>query len=648
MFIADISSYAGYFADSSFLKPEPFEKFCFLFGLIYVPIVFVVLYKLVSFFEGKYKFLFPFYSNNYFNMTFNIIVVAVMFLWGYYIFKGAEAGFECWIFKITLNYYWLRFALILFILLMLFHKKFSNINSKAFFITGVLIILATTITQFHTNNIIIRNPFINAHFSMIAGAVNQAANGKTILVDMFSQYGVLYPYIGAIFTKIFGHSILNISIYFLVLIFLSFLFMYMALNEKLGADSWYSLLSLIALIGIVHIFYVSIILFGGVNNTYYQYQPIRTIFGSFFIWFAIKYVKNSSKEKYIVGLSLCGISFLWNFDTGVPIVIAWLFFLIFNTISINQLTIKEKIIKSMKHILFMGISLALTVLTYNIFAYLRTGKLPNWIEIVELQKLFVVLGFYMAPMRNFDLWNIVMLIYVVVLFSCLVALIKKRVTDEHRYYFFISLLGIGIFSYYQGRSLVSNLFILIYPAIILAAFLLHDISGKYRINKNNLKYVFKNNLFRYDFIKMFFLSIILVYGIVAFFSKLPDLYKWVKYNIKEVATANQTPYFSETIDFIKENKKGNETVIFSYYNDYLYCLTGTYSGLPFCSTIEAVTTLQWERIKEVIKSKKIKQIFYGINSMPKKFDLVIFTELSENYKKVKQTADGSMMLYEAK
>src|SRR3989339_313950 len=209
MFIADISSYAGYFADSSFLKPEPFEKFCFLFGLIYVPIVFVVLYKLV------------------------------------YIFKGAEAGFECWIFKITLNYYWLRFALILFILLMLFHKKFSNINSKAFFITGVLIILATTITQFHTNNIIIRNPFINAHFSMIAGAVNQAANGKTILVDMFSQYGVLYPYIGAIFTKIFGHSILNISIYFLVLIFLSFLFMYMALNEKLGADSWYSLLSLI-------------------------------------------------------------------------------------------------------------------------------------------------------------------------------------------------------------------------------------------------------------------------------------------------------------------------------------------------------------------------------------------------------------------
>jgi len=296
----------------------------------------------------------------------------------------------------------------------------------------------------------------------------------------------------------------------------------------------------------------------------------------------------------------------------------------------------------------MGISLALTVLTYNIFAYLRTGKLPNWIEIVELQKLFVVLGFYMAPMRNFDLWNIVMLIYVVVLFSCLVALIKKRVTDEHRYYFFISLLGIGIFSYYQGRSLVSNLFILIYPAIILAAFLLHDISGKYRINKNNLKYVFKNNLFRYDFIKMFFLSIILVYGIVAFFSKLPDLYKWVKYNIKEVATANQTPYFSETIDFIKENKKGNETVIFSYYNDYLYCLTGTYSGLPFCSTIEAVTTLQWERIKEVIKSKKIKQIFYGINSMPKKFDLVIFTELSENYKKVKQTADGSMMLYEAK
>ncbi|OGS46180.1 MAG: hypothetical protein A2539_05000 [Elusimicrobia bacterium RIFOXYD2_FULL_34_15] len=645
-FIPDISAYADYFVEARFLKPEPFEKFCFLFGLIYVPLIFVFLHEMISHFEEKHKFLYPFYSNTFFDKLFNLILVVVMFLWGFYILKGAEAGYECWIFKVYLNYYWFRIALILFVTAILFRGILDKLNSKVFFAIGILIILATTLTQLHTNRIMMTNQYINAHFGMIVGAINQAANGKTILVNMFSQYGVLYPYAGAIFTGIFGHNILNISFFFLLLIFLSYLFMYMALGEKMGYRSWFTLFSLIALIGIAHMFYVSIILYGGVNNTYYQYQPIRTIFSALFLWFTIKYIKKYSKEKYIIGLCLCGLSFLWNFDTGVPIVISWLFFLIYNTLSIKEFTFKEKLFKSLKHLLFIGIALISTVVIYDIFAYIRMHKLPNWIEIVELQKLFVVLGFYMAPMRNFDLWNIVILIYVIALFSSIIALLRNKVTDTHRYYFFISLLGIGIFSYYQGRSLVSNLFVLVYPAVILIAFMIDDITKKYHLNMKNLKYILRTNVFRYDLIKLIFLSIIFVYGLVAFISKLPDLNKWVKYNIKEIKESNQPPIFSDTVDFIKNNKKSNETIIFSYVSDYLYCVSKTFSGLPFCSTIEAVTSPQWEKIRDVIESKKVGQIFYSNMGMPEKFDLIIKPAILKNYKNTKISPDGSIFLYE--
>lgn len=646
IFYPDISSYAQYFLDASFLKPEPFERFCFVFGLIYLPLSFLLSYILLDRAEEKHKFLFPFYSGEFFNKIQNIVIVSVMFLWGYYILKGAELGFECWIFKIYLNYYWLRIVLVLFVLSLLFRNKFNKLNSPVFFIVGIITILATSLTQIHTNKIMMSNPFINAHFGLLTGAINQVSHGKMVLVDIFSQYGVLYPYIGALFTKIFGFSILNISLFFVLLIFLSFLFIYMALSEKIGYNSWFSFISLIAVIGISHMFYVSIILFGGVNNTYYQYHPIRVIFGSFFIWFALKYLKNSSTIKYIIGLFMCGISFLWNFDTGVPLVISWLGFLIFNTLSVGNFTTKEKLVKSFKHLLFMGITLVSIMAVYDFAAYLHSNRLPNWNEIVELQKLFVILGFYMAPMRKIDLWNIVIIVYILVLFSCLVALLKKKATDSHRYYIFIALFGIGIFSYYQGRSLVSNLFILTYPAVILTAFLLDDFSRRYLINKNNIRHVLNNNIFRFDLIKMFFLSIIFAYGIVAFFTKLPDLYKWVKYDIKSIAEVDKPADIY--INFIIENKKSDETIIFSDISDYLYCLTGTFSSLPYSSTIEAVTSLQWKKIREVIESKKTKQIFYGVGIVPGKFNDIIYPALLENYNKTGQSADGGLLLYEVK
>lgn len=645
-FNVDVSLYAQCFISSNFLKPEPFEMFCFVFGLFYLPVSFIMCYFFLDRLDSKNNILRMFYSNDSFNKMQNIVLMAALFLWGYYMLKGAKLGIECWTFNINLNYYWLKIVLVLFVSLLLFSRIYNRVNSPIIFIIGLFIILATSLTQIHTNKIMVDNGFINAHFGMIAGAINQVFHGKTILVEISSLYGILYPYFGALFTKILGLNILNISIYFVSLIFLSFLFIYLALSEKIGYGSWVSLVSLIAVTGIAHPFFISTTLFGGVNNTYYQYHPIRVIFGSFFLWFSFKYLKNSSRSKYIFGLLLCGIGSLWNFDTGIPLVISWLGFLIYNTLSMKQLNLKEKLVKSFYHLLFVGLTLLLTVLAYDIFAYLRTRQLPSWSEMLELQKIFTDLGFYLAPMKIFDLWNIVILIYMGILFSCLIALFKNRVTDSHRYYFFIALFGMGIFAYYQGRSFVSNLLALTYPAVMLMAFLLDDISKKYHIDRNNFKYLFKDNLFRFDFIKLFFLSIVFTYGIAVFFAKLPDLYKWVSYNISAIREGSKTNDIY--VNFIIENKKNDQTIIFSNFSDYYYCLTGTFSGLPYSSAIEAVASWQWETIKDVIKSKKIKQIFYGIGGVPEKFNQIIYPEILKNYIEVKENADGGLILYEAK
>ncbi|MDO8733925.1 MAG: hypothetical protein Q7K21_02045, partial [Elusimicrobiota bacterium] len=89
-------------------------------------------------------------------------------------------------------------------------------------------------------------------------------------------------------------------------------------------------------------------------------------------------------------------------------------------------------------------------------------------------------------------------------------------------------------------------------------------------------------------------------------------------------------------------------IIFSDMNDYLYCMTETFSALPFSSSKEALASFDWEKIRDVIKSKKAKQIFYGIGGVPDKFNRIIYPELLKNYVKVSQSTDGGLILYEAK
>ena len=75
------------------------------------------------------------------------------------------------------------------------------------------------------------------HFDLLLGAINQVLHGKTVLVDTSSQYGVLYPYVGAVFARLFGMSVLTTSLFFVLLSLLSMWFVYLAILRKFGAGS---------------------------------------------------------------------------------------------------------------------------------------------------------------------------------------------------------------------------------------------------------------------------------------------------------------------------------------------------------------------------------------------------------------------------
>lgn len=220
-----------------------------------------------------------------------------------------------------------------------------------------------------------------------------------------------------------------------------------------------------ALLGLTHSFFFSVAYHTGFFS-YFQYIPIRTIFGTFFLLFSFRYLRHMSPIKYHFGFFVSALSVLWCLDTGFVILLSWLSLLIYDTYIKNK-NILHIFIISLKHISYGLLYSTAIFLTYGILAYLFTGKLVLFSKTFEYSSIFYKYGFGMFPMPLIGLWLLPAFIYLTYLTNALIFMFKRKDSLFTKFHFFISVFGIGIFSYYQGRSYLLNLFVVSYPALLL-------------------------------------------------------------------------------------------------------------------------------------------------------------------------------------
>ena len=106
---------------------------------------------------------------------------------------------------------------------------------------------------------------------------------------------------------------------------------------------------------------------------------------------------------------------------------------------------------------------------------LRFGAFPDYARLFLFSKAFYLYGVGMLPMPHFGLWVPVLVIYAAGLLLSLAALAEGEDTPRARLCFYLSVLGFGLFTYYQGRSTLGNLFAAGYPAILLVVLLASDL-----------------------------------------------------------------------------------------------------------------------------------------------------------------------------
>lgn len=416
--------------------------------------------------------------------------------------------------------------------------------------------------------------YINLHhFESYYYPIYKVFSGLTIGYDFNCLYG-LYPYIYEPFLKLTGGvSIPKISFISSFLIILSSL--------SIAAALWFYIKNkvLYFLSVVSFVYFLCILPLISTNGYYLQFLPHRTIFLSLMIAVCALYlnIKNKTVNKAILylGYVVSFFSIIWNFETGFIVLAVWIALLIYLQLYRFKLN-NKKLYLNISKILLSGILVLFAVFAVIcMIPYFRIGKFISLSNYFEAQSLFYNSGYFMIKMKLFSQpWLLPILIYMVALIKSINVLRfmgnnKDKFFDVRKsaMYFVLAVIGFGIFVYYQGRSHILVLGVVVFPAVVLSGLFMQEYFNKF-LEYNSFKSVYKelSKIYLLKFLAFFIMFSLSVGAVFQLF--------FVKNLIKSLSmqrTRIQNPaYFSFRLDYIKDVAKNEKNIDIIAQNASLY------------------------------------------------------------------------------
>lgn len=521
-------------------------------------------------------------------------------------------------------------------------NKLTNIFLAIFLlIIFIFIIFTTFVTEF--------DPSIHAytpHFSAYAYSINQVFNGKTILIDLQTQYG-FYPYFLQPIFNILGMGIVQFELVmtFLQTIFFVIILFLVSRLVKSRIIYWCS----ICVIPGTWLWSINNINGNENYGNYYQYWPHRVIFPGLILLLMWFYQKTSGNRRKIItafAYLLSSFSVLWNFDSGLIVLVSWVIFMVFEALTrLNVDGIKNTIISVVTVIFKAGLLTVSLIGLLNFYTYLRSGQFADLKNYLFYQSIFYNSGFFMLSMPvTFHLWNLVLLVYAVgillgIFYLGKVFVNKKGGEKESPQIkivmiFMVSIIGCGLFSYYQGRSHDSNLIASSWSFWFLIV-IYTDWIMQILFSRKQPPLLFQG-LFSKAGIGLFGLLLTWILfsywgGMISFFpANLTKTQNNVE-NIRHLLNKESSPY-AQDVRLIKENfAPQSDVLILSNYNQaYLYIESGMKNPLSVPSFGELFLKSDYEKVSHFISQNKTEKIVMSndfSDDFPKLFQQVV-----DNYK----------------
>ncbi len=606
--ISPILQEAGNFIIPAFMnacKPEPLEKILFIAGIILIPLLLLTYYAI-------FKKLLQNRGEKLINDLWILIclyTVTALPLFIYIVLKTQSvyipqfSYLQLYVLNSILDkniplLVFVPFIVVLYVFLKINispqnrYVKYMTTFMYVFCALLIIYIAAIHVVSIYTNDI---------HFDAVFYSMVQVFKGVPLSVDGFTNTYGLYPYFLNFIFKITGLSVLKCSIAFCVLIALSFLFILLFLKNTVD----HKLVILLGFTSVVFLPNLSKQLLDlkiyGQTMPYYAYLPIRYIFPCLLFFLSALYIKNNSKYLYILSSIICSLALLWNFETGAVTTLSWMLLNFYSELEQKKAGafLKNILMHTIKIFLVMIVTILLFYLTIFIFY----GRILNLGSLLYALKIFSKYYFGMLPMPLLHPWNIVVLAYIVGIGVSVRAVLEKNMTPWSKYVFLVTIMGTGMFSYYQGRSHDWGLFGQSFYFFILLTLLL-DKSLSFIKNNKNLLITFSSIL----------LASVLSLSLILMAINIKDEVLLLKTVIKNVQVQSQMKKIIQmNYNFIKKHTAPAEKIIIYSRNSSTY-----FSKIPNASAFnpgfaDLYLKSDYDRLGKFIADSDVK-IFVAENS----------------------------------
>lgn len=373
-------------------------------------------------------------------------------------------------------------------------------------------------------------------FNTVYYPMTQVYAGNIMLTDYFiCNYGLYPMFLNPIF-KIIGLDISSFTSVMALLNVASLSLILVAMLRIIKSK-------LLVLLSFSSILFISIFLSRLVTpfNAVFAMLPIRQLIPAIALCMGSFYFFNKNRILYFASFIILACSILWNPEFGIVAFLSWALTLSYLEFSSNS--IKTIIINIAKHILVALLSIVLCFGFFYINIYLKSGSFPNMMMLFNSMIYFGSLGAGMLPMTLIHPWNFVILIYLTGLTYSIYALFNKSMlTPKTAFILFVSVIGIGLFTYFQGRSHNWNLVWVISPAMILLAISADMLLEKIKKIKHSIPHI----------LTLFLILSVLGFSGIDLFLNQEKLVKLMDQKEERLTNKDEEKQIKANINFIKE------------------------------------------------------------------------------------------------
>ena len=583
--------------------PEPIERIQILTTLISIPLL---IFFYIKIFSSKFFNKISLADNTYFfNLTVCSSILVILFYFAFTINGSNFLLHETYPFHQEIRNLYkaisgeLRFliSLILFpfttyFILMGIPKK--NENCLNWVLNSLVVIMLLGAFLLSITN---RDNYIGHlwHLSSVLHPVSQVQEGKAVLVDFVSQYGLYSHFLYPLF-KLINVSIVTFSITMSALTVTSFSLIYFGLRKIISNR----LIVFLSFVAIMYFTYFQSFLNDNFD-IYYQYKPLRIIFPSLMLFTVFGYIFNPNKIKYLLIIFISSLAILWNFDSGIICFLSFYIYILYEKLFDRNL--KAYIADFFKHTITSLSILALTILLYSLIIYFQFDDFPDWNLFFTGTLIFGAYGMFVLPMPLFGLWNLIFLVYLYGIYIGLNATLLNKKNPLDKVTFFVAIFGLGISSYYLNRSHDYNLLQTLYPSLILLAIFLCKSADKFS----------RESLFRIkDFLIALLISFILVVIFIQTFQPAKLINSLIDRVPDVVNDRLSSRKLSDGAKLISFNSNKNDQIqILSSNESLIYLETKTSSAFSSPDLTSVILKSQWDRLQDsLIKNKSYKVYIY--------------------------------------